>query len=355
MYAFPPPPQQLTILNFPVPALTPVSSGFVGPYSSPLDGFHLLASLTAGDDLPPKTNDDVVNGIPASNSFSSPTFTRLNSGRPDNNSLLNLDRVERILDANTIQLKRTGVVRLAMVRMPGTTGNFQFPDCFTFSPSYKIRQLIPKSTAVRVQMVGSASTPNNNNPPTVVLIRDDDSLNVNRELIRTGFAKVTKASVRTLIESEQQTITLDLDELLALQNQAQANGLGIFLRCDAESSERSDGGGISNLPVVEARFEPLERTMETVWTDDGGKLQLRTQTSKDATGPPNNPGDAKGCSDFKTYEDALRWFEKYEPYYGDVAKLDRDGDGVPCPGLPHTSDGNLNRMKIPKTGVTMGR
>lgn len=26
------------------------------------------------------------------------------------------------------------------------------------------------------------------------------------------------------------------------------------------------------------------------------------------------------------------------PFYGDVAKLDRDGDGVPCPGLPHTSN-----------------
>ena len=56
-----------------------------------------------------------------------------------------------------------------------------------------------------------------------------------------------------------------------------------------------------------------------------------------------NPGDVRGCSDFAYYEDALRWYEKYYSYYGDVAKLDRDMDGVPCPGLPH--DESRYRMK----------
>lgn len=54
-----------------------------------------------------------------------------------------------------------------------------------------------------------------------------------------------------------------------------------------------------------------------------------------------------GCSDFATYEDAFRWYEYYQPYYGDVAKLDRDGDGVPCPGLPHTTNQQQYRMKVP--------
>ena len=104
------------------------------------------------------------------------------------------------------------------------------------------------------------------------------------------------------------------------------------------------------MPVVEAEFEPLEQTMETVWTDDGGKQVLRAAPSGEK-GTPKNPGDIKGCSDFRTYEEALSWYEAYEPYYGDVAKLDRDGDGIPCPGLPHTTNQNVYRMKVPKKTV----
>lgn len=32
-----------------------------------------------------------------------------------------------------------------------------------------------------------------------------------------------------------------------------------------------------------------------------------------------------------------------------VAKLDRNGDGVPCPGLPHTTNGEKYRIKRPNT------
>jgi endonuclease YncB( thermonuclease family) len=254
---------------------------------------------------------------------------------------LDLDKVERIVDANTIQLQKKGLVKLAMVRMPSISSNFQFPDCFEFSPSYKVRQLIPKNTAVRVQTIGGK-------PHSVVLVREQDSLIVNRELVKTGFAKVIKPSSSSAQVIDSKGDLLDTDELLALQNEAQAQGLGIFSRCDAKSPK--DGGGISQMPIVEAQFEPLERTMETVWTDDGGKRQLRKESSGEKT-TPANPGDIKGCSDFKTYEEALQWYEAYEPFCGDVAKLDRDGDGVPCPGLPHTTNQNMYRMKIPKSST----
>jgi hypothetical protein len=99
-----------------------------------------------------------------------------------------------------------------------------------------------------------------------------------------------------------------------------------------------------------AEFEPLERTMETIWTADGGTQRIIVQSSSTgARTQPANPGDVKGCSDFATYEAALKWYETYEPYYGDVAKLDRDGDGIPCPGLPHTSSPDQYRMKVPTT------
>ncbi|MBG6085170.1 S-layer homology domain-containing protein [Zhihengliuella flava] len=49
---------------------------------------------------------------------------------------------------------------------------------------------------------------------------------------------------------------------------------------------------------------------------------------------PSNPGNSKNCSDFSTWSSAQSWFNKYYPYYGDVAGLDRDGDRIACETLP---------------------
>ncbi len=51
-------------------------------------------------------------------------------------------------------------------------------------------------------------------------------------------------------------------------------------------------------------------------------------------GPPANPGDTKNCSDFATWSAAQAWYLKYFPYYGDIARLDADDDGIACEGLP---------------------
>lgn len=40
------------------------------------------------------------------------------------------------------------------------------------------------------------------------------------------------------------------------------------------------------------------------------------------------------CGDFAAYADAKAWFDIYYPYYGDVARLDADGDRIPCESLP---------------------
>lgn len=45
----------------------------------------------------------------------------------------------------------------------------------------------------------------------------------------------------------------------------------------------------------------------------------------------------------------MSYYETYFPFYGDVAKLDRDGDGVPCPGLVHTT--NMERYSIKWTTI----
>ena len=50
--------------------------------------------------------------------------------------------------------------------------------------------------------------------------------------------------------------------------------------------------------------------------------------------PPANPGDTKNCSDFPTWAEAQEWFNFYFPYYGDIANLDGDNNGVACESLP---------------------
>jgi len=49
---------------------------------------------------------------------------------------------------------------------------------------------------------------------------------------------------------------------------------------------------------------------------------------------PSNPGDSKNCGDFGNYAEAKEWFDTYFPYYGDVAGLDGNDDGIPRQSLP---------------------
>jgi hypothetical protein len=52
--------------------------------------------------------------------------------------------------------------------------------------------------------------------------------------------------------------------------------------------------------------------------------------------PPPNPGNTKNCSDFATQAEAQAWHDFYFPFYGDVAGLDGDGNGIACESLPLT-------------------
>jgi hypothetical protein len=45
---------------------------------------------------------------------------------------------------------------------------------------------------------------------------------------------------------------------------------------------------------------------------------------------PPSPGDTKNCTDFTTWSAAQAWFALYFPHYGDVARLDAEGDGSPA-------------------------
>ena len=248
------------------------------------------------------------------------------------------DEVVRVLDANTIKLQKNGLVTTALVKTPsGYNKNDAFPDCMSKSPSSKIRKFLPAGTKVGIRFVDEARSGNTNGRPREALVivqqKNEGPLLVNAELVRSGFAK---PSARGINISERLLPGIS-EDLHRMQTNAKERGLGLYARCDEVEID----------PIsLDDQFEPLDFTVETKYGDDGGK-QVIVKRNDGLKEKPRNPGDAKGCSDFETYEQSLRYYETFYPYYGDVAKLDRDGDGIPCPGLPHTTDQSQYRMKVP--------
>ena len=166
------------------------------------------------------------------------------------------------------------------------------------------------------------------------IVRDNDEILINEELVRTGFAYVRKGSRTTPPDV--------MTDLIKLERIASEKGLGIYESCD----KGSQGGGVEE----EQQNENDDRVRQLRTANFVAQFESLNDNAATATSSlPSNPGDSRGCSDFVTYEEALNWYETYAPYYGDVAKLDRTGDGVPCPGLPHTTNGEKYRIKRPNT------
>jgi len=243
------------------------------------------------------------------------------------------DVVIRVIDANTVKLKDSGLVSFAAVQTPsGYSGNENFPECMSVSPSSRAKKLLPSKTTVRVIMLGSE----NNEKSRALMWRQEDDKLVNIELVRSGMAKPSKRGR----EETEKLLPGFTNALQQLQEDAKAQKKGLYQTCEEANELRRTFD-------AESQFEALEWTLETKYTSDGGKPMLRQKDNDGERKPPRNPRDTKGCSDFDTYEDALKWFEYYRPFYGDVAKLDRNNDGIPCPGLPHTNDREAYRMKRP--------
>ena len=257
-----------------------------------------------------------------------------------NQQSIQKDEVVRIIDANTIKLKRSGLVTLAAVQTPSgyNDSNFRFPDCFTKSPSSKLRQLLPKETKVSFVFAdvmnnsAASSSSSSSRPKAVFLQVEGKSSLVNTDLVREGFAKPILSKNR--VQRIEGMIPGYTNYVQSLQAQAKERGVGMYKSCD----------GIENI-ATDDQFEDLDVVTEIQFGDDGGKVMLKYNDKNKEKVTPLNPGDKRGCSDFRTYEDALRYYETYYPYYGDVAKLDRDGDGIPCSGLPHTTDQSKYRVK----------
>ena len=197
-----------------------------------------------------------------------------------------------------MNLQGLGPVQLAGIRTPTTN----LPDCFTFTPASHLRGLLPRETRVRVEILNDGAT-----RPRAFIFKEDGRL-VNRELVQGGWSKVLPCK-----ECSERD-----EELRDLQKLAQERKVGLWRDCSAVDL-------VSDFEVTGGQNSDLSVQM----------------------GTPPNPGDTKNCRDFQYFEEAKDYYEAYFPFYGDVARLDRRGDGIPCRGLPHTPFRDRYQMKVP--------
>ncbi len=100
----------------------------------------------------------------------------------------------------------------------------------------------------------------------------------------------------------------------------------------------------SELAALTSMLNTCDSEPASTWTPPAAPATTSSTTTTTTTTVPTttktipaNPGNTRNCSGatgFSTYAEAKAWFDTYFPYYGDVAKLDGDGDGEPCESLP---------------------
>lgn len=229
------------------------------------------------------------------------------------------DRIERIVDGDTVVLNEVGKARLIGIDAPETVSLAQRQgapsQCYGPEASARTRMLLPLGTSVRVEF-DTEPTDKFGRSLVYLYLRDDDETFVNGELVRDGFAraKAYKPNVRYKAELER------------LQAEAKAAGSGLWGQCEAAKSNAGRGFDSRADAAASSKSDKELRPART-------PAELRQREAALASSELTNPGDTKNCADFGTYDEAKAWFDTYYPKFGDVAKLDGNGDGVPCESL----------------------
>eukprot|EP00316_Scyphosphaera_apsteinii_P013176 CAMPEP_0119301232 /NCGR_PEP_ID=MMETSP1333-20130426/3037_1 /TAXON_ID=418940 /ORGANISM="Scyphosphaera apsteinii, Strain RCC1455" /LENGTH=210 /DNA_ID=CAMNT_0007303247 /DNA_START=315 /DNA_END=947 /DNA_ORIENTATION=+ len=200
------------------------------------------------------------------------------------------DRVERVVDGDTVVLQTLGRARLIGVNTPETVAPAQKqgapPQCFGPEASQYTKAQLPPGTRVRVET--DALPKDKYDRSLVYLFREPDDAFINANLIASGFGRAKVYPPNT-----------SYDKMFAsLQEDARSRRKGLWGQCDMAPQPARKESKIGASTVALA-----------------------------------NPGDAKNCNDFASYAEAKDWYDTYFPAFGDVAKLDRDGDGMPCESL----------------------
>ncbi|KAJ1631051.1 hypothetical protein T492DRAFT_998410 [Pavlovales sp. CCMP2436] len=226
------------------------------------------------------------------------------------------DEVERVLDANVVKLRSSGVVRLAGAVTP-TLG---LPECFRYTPSAHIRRALPARTRVEVELTDAGSR-------RLGLIRlrgragEPQATTVNEALVAGGWAKATLLGVEEAFG----------ETLVSAQTSARARNAGLWISCDTLP------------PAVEAQYEEVAR----VAPEAERVITLRPESTAAAITPQGSVFELRGdrCGEYAYYEDAKRAFDAAPTA---LARMDSDGDGVPCAALPHRPEIERRQLKAPR-------
>mmetsp|Transcript_50414 Transcript_50414/g.141061 ORF Transcript_50414/g.141061 Transcript_50414/m.141061 type:complete len:339 (+) Transcript_50414:91-1107(+) len=199
------------------------------------------------------------------------------------------DEVVDVVDGDTVKLAGAGRCRLIGINTPETVApaqkNGAAPECYGPEASALMKQLVTKGMRVRVEY--DAGPADRYGRGLVYLYRAQDGLFVNAELVKQGAARHLTVAPNLRYD----------DEFKRLEKEASSAGRGLWKACAVGSAAASPATGAA------------------------------------PAGLPGSPGNSKNCKDFSSYEEAKAWFDAYFPLYGDVAKLDGDGDGKPCESL----------------------
>ena len=174
------------------------------------------------------------------------------------------------------------------------------PQCFGPEASAATKALLPAGTAVRLET--DVEPRDRYDRALVYVYREPDDSFINAKLVEEGFARAKSYGKNVRYEGL----------LASLQQEAKAGRKGLWSACAANGKEA---------PVAQAASATK------------GKEAPVAQTKQAASARLANPGDTKNCADFASYAEAKAWYDAYFPSFGDVAKLDGDGDGVPCEAL----------------------
>ena len=130
-------------------------------------------------------------------------------------------------------------------------------------------------------------------------------------------------------------------EFEAAEATAKSKGIGLWGKCvDANDGGGKNGAGKGVRPRAASRSSQQLQTQPSrrpAKTQAEVKQREQQQLAASVIKPPlTNPGDVKNCKDFATYKEAKAYYDLYFPQFGDVAKLDGNGDGIPCEALLQT-------------------
>lgn len=105
---------------------------------------------------------------------------------------------------------------------------------------------------------------------------------------------------------------------------------GSWVSVGAVTSDRR-GNAVKTLGTRSGVYRVYDHDTTTTWGATSPAVRVTAPTKP---APPANPGDRVNGPDFTTWRAAQNYYEKYFPYYGDIAKLDADHDGIACETLP---------------------